>query len=148
MNRLIHRALKLRLGISVEEMTMRALTIGLSIALIGGGAFAQGPSYSPASPTPPRGAATAPAAPDTSSPGASTNDRNPAIATGTSNSSIPAKGKNSFTETQARKRLEARGYTNVADLKKDNNGIWRGHAQKEGTSSNVWLDYKGNVGQE
>jgi hypothetical protein len=146
MNRLIHRTLKLRLGVSMEEMTMRALTIGLSIALIGGGAFAQAPSYAPAPPTPPRGAATAPAAPSSAAP--SSNDRNPAIATGTTHSSTPAKGKNSFTAEQARKRLELHGYTNVADLKQDHDGIWRGQAQKRGATAKVWLDYKGNIGQE
>jgi pyruvate/2-oxoglutarate dehydrogenase complex dihydrolipoamide acyltransferase (E2) component len=146
MNRFTHQTLELHLGISMEEMTMRALTIALSIALIGGGALAQTPSYSPASPTPSPGAATAPATPP--APGAPLNDRNPAIATGTTQSSTPAKGKNSFTAAQVRKRLEEHGYTNVADLKQDHDGIWRGQAHKGGTTSNVWLDYRGNVGQE
>jgi hypothetical protein len=35
----------------------------------------------------------------------------------------------------------------VTDLRKDNDGVWHGKAQKNGQQSTVWLDYKGNVGQ-
>jgi negative regulator of sigma E activity len=74
---------------------------------------------------------------------------NPAVATTTNanDSTAPAKGSNSFTEGQARDRIAQRGYTNVADLKKDNNGVWRGTAQHGGNAVQVWLDYKGNVGE-
>lgn len=74
---------------------------------------------------------------------------NPAVAT-TSNandSAVPAKGTNSFTEGQAQSRIADRGYTRVTDLKKDDDGVWRGVAQHNGQPVHVWLDYKGNVGE-
>ena len=57
----------------------------------------------------------------------------------------PLPGANSFTESQARGRIEDRGFVGVADLKKDDQGIWRGTAMKDGKTVNVALDYKGNV---
>lgn len=57
----------------------------------------------------------------------------------------PAKGANSFTEDQARSRIEAKGFTNVTGLAKDKDGVWRGKATKAGTSHDVALDYQGNV---
>ena len=61
------------------------------------------------------------------------------------NAAAPVAGKNSFTEAQARSRIEAHGYTNVSGLKKDDNSIWRGTATKGGTSVDVALDYQGNI---
>ena len=74
---------------------------------------------------------------------------NPAVAaTSNANDSVaPAKGSNSFTEGQAKDRIAQRGYTNVNDLKKDDDGVWRGTAQHGGNAVQVWLDYKGNVGE-
>ena len=57
----------------------------------------------------------------------------------------PLSGANSFTEGQARDRAVAAGFTNVSALKKDDNGVWRGTASKDGKSGNVAIDYKGNV---
>lgn len=54
-------------------------------------------------------------------------------------------GANSFTEGQARSRIEAAGFTNINDLKKDDNGIWRGRAMRGGQQVDVGLDYRGNV---
>jgi len=54
-------------------------------------------------------------------------------------------GANSFTEGQARSRIEAQGFKNVSELRKDEQGIWRGKAMRDGTSTNVMLDFKGNV---
>ena len=75
-------------------------------------------------------------------------DRNQAVATTAANAPQPAKGANSFSAGEARRRIESGGYTTVADLKKDNDGIWRGHGIKNGASVGVWLDYKGNIGQQ
>ena len=61
------------------------------------------------------------------------------------NAAAPVAGKNSFTEAQARSRIEARGYANVTGLKKDDNSIWRGKATKGGASVDVALDYQGNI---
>lgn len=54
-------------------------------------------------------------------------------------------GANSFTEGQARSRIESAGFTDVTDLTKDGQGIWRGKAKKDGRSLNVGFDYKGNM---
>ena len=57
----------------------------------------------------------------------------------------PVKGSNSFTEGEAKSRIEKRGFTNVSSLKKDNDGVWRGQAMKDGKQVAVSLDYQGNV---
>ena len=61
------------------------------------------------------------------------------------NPAPPVAGANSFTETQARSRLEAGGYTNVSGLTKDDQSIWRGKATKGGALVDVALDYQGNI---
>jgi hypothetical protein len=35
----------------------------------------------------------------------------------------------------------------MSRLEKDDDGIWRGKGQKNGSFANVWVDYKGNVGE-
>jgi hypothetical protein len=54
-------------------------------------------------------------------------------------------GANSFTEDQVRSRLEAQGLTNVTELRKDDQGIWRGKATRNGQQVSVALDYKGTI---
>ncbi len=61
------------------------------------------------------------------------------------NPGAPAAGANSFTEGQAKSRIESNGYANVSDLRKDDQGVWRGKAMKDGKSVNVSLDFQGNV---
>jgi hypothetical protein len=61
------------------------------------------------------------------------------------NSAMPVKGANSFTRMEAQKQIEAKGYTHVAGLTKDKEGIWRGTADKDGASGPVSVDYQGNV---
>ncbi len=78
---------------------------------------------------------------------AASGNSNQAVATTSANAMTPAKGHNSFTMAQARKRLESSGFSNVSGLAKDRDGVWRGHGQKGGSATGVWLDYKGNVGQ-
>ena len=79
---------------------------------------------------------------------AASGDRNQAVATTGANAPQPARGANSFTESEARRRLEAAGFQNVTALRKDDGGVWRGTASKSGTTGQVWLDYKGNTGQD
>ena len=70
----------------------------------------------------------------------------PAVASpNTNNSGAPAAGANSFTEGQAKSRIEGAGYSNVSGLAKDKDGIWRGKASKQGKAVDVGLDYQGNV---
>jgi hypothetical protein len=57
----------------------------------------------------------------------------------------PLEGANSFTEGQAQDRVTAAGYGDVSALTKDDMGIWRGTATKDGKSVKVAVDYKGNV---
>jgi hypothetical protein len=79
-------------------------------------------------------------------PAAASGNTNQAVATTGANAPAPAKGANSFTMGEARSRIEKNGFANVNGLAKDNDGIWRGTAQKDGKSASVWLDYKGNTG--
>ena len=61
------------------------------------------------------------------------------------NSNAPVAGRNSFTEGQAKSRIEKAGYKGVTALKKDDNGVWRGKAKKGGTAVDVSVDFQGNV---
>jgi hypothetical protein len=61
------------------------------------------------------------------------------------NPGAPAAGANSFTEGQAKSRIESNGYANVSELRKDDQGVWRGKAMKDGKSVTVSLDFQGNV---
>lgn len=54
-------------------------------------------------------------------------------------------GENSFTEGQAKARIESAGFTNIGTLTLDKQGIWRGTASKGAMTVNVGLDFKGNV---
>lgn len=84
----------------------------------------------PATTTPPA-AATAPAMPPAAMP--------------SKDAGAPLPGANSFTEAQARSRIEQLGYTAVTGLAKDANGIWRGKASKGGQIQDVSLDFRGNI---
>ena len=61
------------------------------------------------------------------------------------NSATPVAGANSFTMREAKFQIEAKGYTHVAKLKKDESGVWRGMAMKDGASGPISVDYQGNV---
>lgn len=56
-----------------------------------------------------------------------------------------AKGKNSFTQDEAKSRMEAAGYANVTGLTLDGDGLWQAQATKNGQSVAIALDYKGDV---
>lgn len=57
----------------------------------------------------------------------------------------PLAGANSFTENQAKDRIIAFGLSAPSSLVKDDQGIWRGSAMKDGASVKVAVDFKGNV---
>ncbi len=74
----------------------------------------------------------------------STSQTTPAVNT-EQNPAAPVAGKNSFTEDQAKSRIEEAGYTDVTGLKLDDQGVWRATASKDGKTVNVSLDFQGNV---
>src|SRR5262245_24854835 len=122
--------------------------VAVAASLLAGQALAQSntPSNPPASQAPKaEKAPAAPAAPQATAPAAK-GPQNPAVRTEEGNNAArPVAGANSFTEGEAKSRIEARGYANVTELKKDDQGIWRGRAQQNGRSVTVALDYQGNV---
>lgn len=69
----------------------------------------------------------------------------PAKTADPSTSGAPLEGANSFTEAQARQRLADAGYKDIGTLKKDDQGIWRGEAKKNGAAVGVAVDFKGNI---
>ena len=92
------------------------------------------------------GAAVAGAFAQTAAPPANPNPSTPAVANPNANNpGAPAAGANSFTEGQAKSRIEGAGYYDVSGLVKDKDGIWRGKASKSGKTVDVGLDYQGNV---
>src|SRR6201991_4532469 len=83
---------------------------------------------------------------DAQNPPAQTGPNNGAVnSSGQNNSNAPVAGRNSFTEGQAKSKIEDAGYTNVSELKKDDNGVWRGKASKNGSVTAVSVDFQGNV---
>ncbi len=129
---------------------LRSLLVGCAVSCLGlATALAQTPAPAP-QPGTSMGAPANPANPTPPSPSdkaAASGDSNQAVATTDANADQPAKGANSFTKSQARRRIQKKGYSHVTGLAKDQDGVWRGTAQKGGQSINIWLDYKGNVGE-
>ena len=70
---------------------------------------------------------------------------NASNARSTANPAAPVEGRNSFTEGQAKSRIEANGFADVSGLQKDDTGVWRGTAKKDGKTVDVALDFQGNV---
>ena len=105
---------------------MRSLFVaGVALAFLGGAAAGQAQ-------TPP----------------AQNGPQNSAInSSGSSNRHVraPVQGHNSFTEGEAKSRIEGQGFTNVGKLTKDDSGVWRGRAMMKGREVAVSLDYQGNV---
>jgi hypothetical protein len=55
-------------------------------------------------------------------------------------------GANSLDEDEAKSRIEAKGYSKISRLEKDDRGIWRGKAtMKDGRAVSVILDLEGNI---
>ena len=97
-----------------------------TVLTFGGSAFAQ---------------TTTPAPPD---PAAPTSPNTPPAQTTPSGGDLKP-GANSFTEAQARSWLEEAGYTDVSGLAQSEDGIWRGHARRNGATVSVGVDYKGTI---
>lgn len=105
------------------------------VALMAGTAYAQTPPVSPAQPAakPPQ------QQPSMAQPSGAVGQP------GQTDAGAPLPGANSFTEAQARGRIEKLGFTNVVGLTKDVNGVWRGKAMKDGKTQDVAVDYRGNI---
>ena len=110
---------------------MRTLATALAIATLGTSIAVAQTAPAPSAPSP-APTTTAPAPPVSTTPA-------------TTSEVPPLRGANSFTEAQAKSRIEAAGFSDVGTLVKDQDGIWRGKAMKSGQSVNVALDFKGNV---
>src|SRR6185437_11732672 len=91
-------------------------------------------------------AATVPAIAQTTPP-ANRDANTPAVNSPNSppNPNAPVAGANSFTEGQAKSRIEDKGFKNVSGLAKDKDGVWRGKADQNGKAVNVSVDFQGNV---
>ncbi len=75
----------------------------------------------------------------------------PAVASGSAESrtsAAPVAGKNSFTKGEVRKRLESHGYSQVSGLAKDDEGVWRGAAMKNGKQVTVAVDFQGDITEQ
>lgn len=131
----------------MKHVIPAALAIGLFAT---GAAVAQTTAAPvPARPVPAQTApmATTPMTPAQTSAGKSTSSAPAAVSTADNprTTAAPVAGANSFTESQARVRLQEKGFGNVSNLKKDDKGVWRATAMKDGKSAPVSLDYQGNV---
>ena len=76
-----------------------------------------------------------------------TDTQTPAIATpDTQNPAAPVAGENSFTEGQAKERIEGKGYAEITALTKGEDGIWTASAMKDGkpvaVQINVEVDFR------
>ena len=69
----------------------------------------------------------------------------PATVVQPSATTAPLEGANSFTEAQARKRIEDAGFSGIGALTMDDQGVWRTAATKNGATMTVSVDFKGNV---
>ncbi|WP_236020480.1 hypothetical protein [Sabulicella rubraurantiaca] len=54
-------------------------------------------------------------------------------------------GSNSFTEGQARSRMEDAGITNVGELRRDDRGFWVGRGTRGGSQTDVAMDFRGRI---
>ena len=92
-------------------------------------------------------ASTLPLMAQTARPPANRDANTPAVNSPNSppNPNAPVAGANSFTEGQAKSRIEDKGFKNVSGLAKDKDGVWRGKANQNGKSVNVSVDFQGNV---
>lgn len=63
----------------------------------------------------------------------------------TVNDGTAKRGANSFTEKQAQEHIEKSGFNAVTGLAKGDDGVWRGQAMRNGVTTDVAMDFKGNV---
>lgn len=132
-------------------MKKTLMSCGAAFALMSLAGAGMAQNAAPAAPGANTGRPSSGTATGSSNPAANPNGNAPSNVNASGKSTIVPlasleKGANSFTEGQARSRLEGAGFTNVTELKKDDQGIWRGKAMRDGKSVTVGFDYKGNIG--
>jgi len=66
--------------------------------------------------------------------------QNSAINSSSKQVEAPVKGSNSFTQGEAKSRIEKSGFTNISQLQKDADGVWRGTAMKGGPFAQALAD--------
>ena len=100
------------------------------------------PCYSANAPRNPCYSAVAPNEPcsTTTTPNSQTLPTPPAQAATT-----PFTTERAFTADQAKSKIEAEGYSKLSGLRKDDKGVWRGKAMKDGLPVSVTLDAEGKV---
>ena len=103
----------------------KSVVLGVFMAFVASGALAQSGSQSP--------------------PPAQKGPQNNAINSSDKQVNAPVEGRNSFTEGEAKSKIEKAGFSNVSGLKKDDSGIWRGKAMQNGRPVSIGFDFKGNV---
>ncbi len=54
-------------------------------------------------------------------------------------------GANSFTESQAKGRFEAAGFSGVQGLSKDEAGFWRARGTRNGMATDLAMDFHGHI---
>jgi len=57
----------------------------------------------------------------------------------------PLKGRTSYTEKEARARIESEGFTDIGPLTLEDKSIWRTRAMRDGCWYGIMLDYRGNI---
>jgi protein CpxP len=75
---------------------------------------------------------------------AQTSATQPTNNSGSSNPAVTHKPADS-PQTTGAVEPGANSFSNVTELRKDDQGIWRGKAQRDGKSVSVGIDYKGTV---
>lgn len=58
---------------------------------------------------------------------------------------LPSSTGSVFTTDQAKSQIEAAGYSNISELRKNSKGVWQGKAVKDGLTVDITLDKAGNV---
>ena len=128
---------------------MKPVCLALALIVAGGAALAQNP---PATTTPGKGGGNPPsgwsggATPPAADTGKMHPDgKGPPASPSTATAPPHAGDLKIASEADARKAIEAEGFTRVSDLRKDGDGMWVGRAMRGTSNVAVRVDARGNV---
>ena len=135
----------------MSARAFHATLLGAAILAVAGPALAQSTAGSASAPSAASGSMPAapvtrvapPAVTGTPANGQRSSTTAPSAAASSNSALTP--GAKSFTEAQARGRIEAAGFTAVTGLHKDDQGIWRGRATRGGVATDVAIDFQGDI---